>query len=203
MLATGLAGAALAAPLLGGTVRRTLFLACAAGGAPVATAAFAIARAPTQLDGTSAAAADVGVLIAKVCRTVPKAMKVFIPSTGVLQGAQCCRGFAQPQGRDSAWLVRQLEQGQPQRLTMVHKHLIRVPSTLLKQSCTFMQVQAATAGAMLVAALWLLMPAARAARGISANKGFVLGCVVAAFVHGLSSLLCLATPYCLRASGAE
>ena len=56
---------------------------------------------------------------------------------------------------------------------------------------------------MLTAALWLLLPAARRLRGVSANKGFVVGCVAAAFVGGLSGLLCLTTPYCLRASGVQ
>ncbi len=64
-------------------------------------------------------------------------------------------------------------------------------------------MQAAAAGAMLMASVWLLMPAARRLRGVSANKGFVLGCVAAGFLSGLSGLLCLATPYCLHGSKYE
>lgn len=62
------------------------------------------------------------------------------------------------------------------------------------------QVAAATAGALLVAALSLLMPAAYRIRGVSANKGFAVGCVVAGLAHGVTGLLCLATPYCLSST---
>lgn len=44
------------------------------------------------------------------------------------------------------------------------------------------------------------MPVAYRTRAVSANKGFALGCVVAGLAHGITGLLCLATPYCLTAT---
>ncbi len=60
-----------------------------------------------------------------------------------------------------------------------------------------MQWQAATAGAALVASLWLLQPEAGRVRNSSASKGMALGVALAASAHLLLGMLCLMTPYCL------
>lgn len=71
VVATGLAGAALAAPLLGRTLRRTVWMALLAGGAPLATAAFALLSGSDDPQGSAtAAAAHAEALAAKVMPVV-------------------------------------------------------------------------------------------------------------------------------------